>query len=110
MEAMWSIVAYANCIFNVYTCCIDKVHLIQAMNTQRVSAWGNSLGIRLPQVIAQQVGFAEGVSISISVEGDKVVLSPARPKYTLDELLKDVTPEMQHDDIDWGEPVGAEIW
>ncbi|MEO0516960.1 MAG: AbrB/MazE/SpoVT family DNA-binding domain-containing protein [Cyanobacteria bacterium P01_A01_bin.116] len=77
---------------------------------QRVSTWGNSLGIRLPQAIAQQVGFTEGVSISISVEGDKVVLSPARPKYNLDELLKEATPDRQHDEIDWGESAGEETW
>ena len=76
------------------------------MNTQRVSAWGNSLGIRLPQAIAQQVGFTEGISISLSVEGDKIVLAPAKPKYTLTELLKDVTPDMQHNEVDWGESIG----
>jgi len=73
------------------------------MNTQRVSAWGNSLGIRLPQAIAQQVGFVEGVSISLSVEGDNVVVSPTKPKYTLDELLKDAEPDRQHSEIDWGD-------
>ena len=77
---------------------------------QKVSAWGNSLGIRLPQEIAQQVGFTEGASVSISVEGDRVVLAPIRPKYDLDELLKGVTPDMQHNEIDWGEPVGEEAW
>ena len=77
---------------------------------QKISAWGNSLGIRLPQAIAQQVGFVEGTSISISVEGDKVVLTPTQPKYDLDELLKDVTPDMQHDEFEWGAPVGEEAW
>ena len=77
---------------------------------QRVSTWGNSLGSRLPQASAQQVGFTEGASISISVEGDKVVLSPARPKYNLDELLKEATPDRQHDEIDWGESAGEETW
>jgi len=29
---------------------------------------------------------------------------------TLEELVKQITPENQHDLIDWGEPRGAEIW
>ena len=77
---------------------------------QKVSAWGNSLGIRLPRAIAQQAGFTEGTSVSISIEGNKVVLTPLRPKYNLDELLEGIAPDMQHGEIDWGEPVGEEAW
>lgn len=80
------------------------------MVTQKVTQWGNSLGIRLPQAIVQQVGWQEGSVLAIAIEDNKIILSPAKPKYTLDELLKDVTPEMQHDEVDWGEPVGEELW
>jgi antitoxin MazE len=78
--------------------------------TQKIAQWGNSLGIRLPQAIAQEIGLKAGTMIAISTEGNKIVLSPAKPKYTLLELLKDVTPEQQHDEIDWGEPQGEEVW
>jgi antitoxin MazE len=80
------------------------------MVTQKLSLWGNSLGVRLPQSIAQQIGLKAGSVISISTEGDKIILVPERAKYTLQELLKDVTPEQQHDEIDWGEPQGEEVW
>lgn len=77
---------------------------------QKLSTWGNSLGIRLSQAIAQQVGFTEGALISISVESGKIVLALTKPKYKLDELLADITPDVQHDELDWGEPVGEETW
>ncbi len=80
------------------------------MVTQKVSMWGNSLGIRLPQTIIQQVDLHEGALVNISTENNKIILTPARPKYTLDELLKNVTPDMQHDELDWGEAVGEENW
>lgn len=80
------------------------------MGTQKISLWGNSLGIRLPQTIIQQMGLKQGDLIAISTEGNKIILSPAKPRYTLDELLKDATPDRQHDEVDWGEPVGAESW
>jgi antitoxin MazE len=70
------------------------------MVTQKVSIWGNSLGIRLPQTILQQMGLKQGDLVAISTEGNKIILSPARPRYTLDELLKDVTPDRQHDEVD----------
>jgi antitoxin MazE len=78
--------------------------------TQKIAQWGNSLGVRLPQAIAQEIGLKAGTIISISTEGDKIILSPAKPKYTLQELLKNVTPEQQHDEVDWGEPQGEEVW
>ena len=84
--------------------------MISVMITQKVSMWGNSLGIRLPQAIVQQVELHEGALVNISTENNKIILTPARPKYTLDELLKDVTPQMQHDELDWGEPAGEEKW
>jgi antitoxin MazE len=80
------------------------------MVTQKISIWGNSLGIRLPQTIIQQMGLKQGDLVAISTEGNKIILSPARPKYTLNELLKDVTPDTQHDEVDWGEPAGEETW
>jgi antitoxin MazE len=80
------------------------------MVTQKIAQWGNSLGVRLPQAIAQQIGLKAGTVITISTEGDKIVLSPAKPKYTLQELLKNVKSEQQHDEIDWGEPQGEEVW
>jgi antitoxin MazE len=80
------------------------------MVIQKVSVWGNSLGIRLPQTIIQQMGLNPGDLIAISIEGNRIILAPAKPRYTLDELLKDVTSEQQHDEMDWGEPVGEERW
>jgi antitoxin MazE len=80
------------------------------MITQKIALWGNSLGIRLPQSIVQQIGLKAGSTISISAEGDKIVLAPERPKYTLQELLKDATPDQQHDEVDWGDTQGEEVW
>ncbi len=33
-----------------------------------------------------------------------------KKKYKLEDLLEGVTPDMQHDEIDWGNPVGEEAW
>jgi antitoxin MazE len=80
------------------------------MATQKVALWGNSLGIRLPQSIAQQIGLKPGSVISVSTEGKNIILSPSTPKYTLKEMLKNVTPDQQHSEMDWGEPQGDEFW
>ncbi|EKU97920.1 growth regulator [Leptolyngbya sp. PCC 7375] len=80
------------------------------MITQKVSTWGNSLGIRLPQAITLQLGLKEGTLLALTVKDDQIILSPTKPKYSLDDLLREATPDQQHDEFDWGEPVGEESW
>jgi antitoxin MazE len=31
-------------------------------------------------------------------------------ELTLDELVERITPENRHDETDWGEPEGREVW
>lgn len=80
------------------------------MITQKISKWGNSLGIRLPQPIVQQFGWKEGENLTITVKDEQVILSLARPKYSLAELLSSAKPENQHAEVDWGSAQGEESW
>lgn len=77
---------------------------------QKISIWGNSLGIRLPQVLIGQTNLREGDEVVVTVDNGNIVLTPAKPSYTLEELLQGATTDMQHEEIDWGESVGEEIW
>ena len=70
------------------------------MIKQKITAWGNSLGIRLPQVLIQQTNLAEGIEVTLSVEDGKIILTPTPPSYSLEELLEGMTPQMQHSEID----------
>ena len=58
------------------------------MTTQKVSKWGDSLGVRLPQDIALKMGLKEGTSLSIYTDSNRIILSLDKPKYTLDECKK----------------------
>ena len=71
--------------------------------------WGNSLGLRIPKDIAQRVGLREGAQVDVEVEGDRIVVSPARPRYVLAELLKGMTPQAMRAAFDWGPDKGREI-
>jgi antitoxin MazE len=79
--------------------------------TTVVAKWGNSLAIRLPRALAEQVQMKEGTDITFSVEGNSIVITPSkRKKYTLDELLEGMTPDNSHSEIDTGDSVGNEVW
>jgi antitoxin MazE len=75
----------------------------------RVSKWGNSLGVRLPRDVAARAGLSEGARIDIEGFADgRIVITPARRRFTLDELLVGMTPEREHPLEDDG-PRGAEL-
>jgi antitoxin MazE len=80
------------------------------MKAQKVQKWGNSLAVRIPQTLAEQAGLSEGSSIVVRVDEGKLVISRKRRKYRLDDLLDQITPENRPELIDWGPPVGKEIW
>ena len=75
----------------------------------QVTRWGNSLGVRIPKDIAGRVGLAEGARVEVeATEDDRIVISLARPRYVLDELLRGMTPEAMREAFDWGPDVGRE--
>ena len=74
-----------------------------------ISRWGNSLGLRLPKLLAEQVGVRAGERVEVTVEGDALVLRPSASSYTMADLLVNMTPQKAHDAFDWGDDVGREI-
>jgi antitoxin MazE len=74
----------------------------------RISKWGNSLGVRVPREVAVRAGLSEGTRIDIEGYTDgRIVITPSRRRFTLDELLAGMTPEREHPLDDDG-PQGEE--
>jgi Growth regulator len=78
----------------------------------KVSQWGNSLAIRLPQALVTELAIARGVDVELHIENDgfRVTIPSMPKKFTLDELLAGVTPENLHRESDWGQAQGKEAW
>lgn len=76
-----------------------------------VQKWGNSLGIRIPRPLADQVRIGEGSVVEIEEQDGRIVIRHVAPKeYTLGELVDGITDENRHDEIDAGPAVGNEVW
>ena len=78
--------------------------------TIKIARWGNSLGVRIPKQIAEQAQLKEGDELEISREENRLILTPQKHKYTLEELLDGMEEEHLHTEIDWGKAVGKEQW
>lgn len=76
----------------------------------KVQKWGNSLGIRIQKAIAEQVHLKENSNVDITVSGNKIILTPASPRYTLEGLIAGVKQENIHGEVDFGPEIGMENW
>ncbi len=77
----------------------------------KIQKWGNSLGIRIPKNVLEQVDMHEDEMVEISVKDNNILIMPTRKKkYNLKTLVSKITPKNIHTETDTGEPVGEEIW
>lgn len=77
-----------------------------------VSKWGNSIGVRIPVDLADELGLKPGsqVRLTRSGRGLKIVPVIAEPpaEYSLDKLLSGITDENTHGETETGVMLGAE--
>ena len=74
-----------------------------------VQKWGNSLGIRIPNLIVREFSLKNGSIVNINDNGNEIVIKPVK-KSKLSEMLDNINDQNLHQEIDWGKPVGNEIW
>jgi antitoxin MazE len=75
-----------------------------------VQKWGNSLGIRIPKSIAEQVHLRDGTAVEFQTDDGVLTIRPKRRrKYTLAQLLAKVKGPSPHRDLDRDRPVGREL-
>jgi antitoxin MazE len=73
----------------------------------RVRKWGNSLAVRIPKSLAEDVEVKEGTVLNLAVSEGKLVATAVKKKrLSLKQLLAKVNTKNLHDEIDFGSPVG----
>ncbi len=77
----------------------------------KIQKWGNSLGLRIPKPLADEVGLREKAEVELSLVKGTLVVRPLRgPTFTLEALLAGVTNRNRHHEVSEGGPVGREAW
>ena len=77
----------------------------------RVRKWGNSLAVRIPKPLAEDAEVKEGTVLNLAVSDGKVVAVPVKTrKLSLRQLLAKVNKKNLHPEVDFGSPVGREVW
>ena len=78
--------------------------------TTQLAKWGNSLALRIPRTVAAELNVQDGDTVEISVHEGVIIVRPAVRRYTIEELVADITPERRHPETKWGPRVGKEAW
>ncbi len=77
----------------------------------QIGRWGNSLAIRIPKYVVEALNLNSDDVVECSVKDGKLVVEPTQvlPSLSLEELLGEVV-EAPEPEVDWGKPMGEEIW
>lgn len=79
------------------------------MALQLVKKWGNSPAIRLPAAVMEAAHLTLEQAVDVRAENGRIVIEPAAPTYTLEDLLAGITAENRHDEQDFGLAQGKEL-
>lgn len=90
------------CIYNVYM-------------TTKIKMWGNSLGVRIPKYVSEELCLREGNDVQVSLQGKIITIKPIKlakshKAISLKKLVSKITKHNRHGETDWGYPVGKELW
>ncbi len=76
-----------------------------------VKKWGNSAAVRIPAAIMETAKFSLEQPVDVRAEDGRVVIEPVkRNEYDIEKLIKSINKENCHSLVDFGKPVGREVW
>jgi len=87
-----------------------------------ISNWGNSSGVRIPKSYLDDLGIKENDTVDIGISGDVITIKKltVRKRKTLEERFEEfygtdfetaiANNPYDFELIDWGKPVGDEVW
>ena len=80
---------------------------------RKIQKWGNSQGVRFSREILGTLRISVGDEVEVSVHRGEIIVKLAmatRGKYDLKKLLSQMPKDYHPAEIDWGQPIGKEIW
>jgi len=79
----------------------------------KVQKWGNSQGIRLSKELLSHVEINVGDAVDVAVRDGALVVTPlrrVRGGHDLRDLVRRIPKDYKPEELDWGYPVGREVW
>jgi antitoxin MazE len=75
----------------------------------KIQKWGNSLGIRIPKAIIEQVALSENSEVEIEHRDGAIIIYPVKNQLNLNDLVAKITKSNLHKEDD-DLVLGNEVW
>ena len=81
------------------------------IRTTSVRKWGNGHGVLLPKAFVDTLDLAHA-EVETVLQGSSIVLTKktSKKKMTLKDMVRGMNSADPHELVDWGRPMGKEIW
>jgi antitoxin MazE len=79
----------------------------------KVQKWVNTQGVRLSKVLLSTAAIGIGDDVDIVVEDGALIVTPVRRVrggHDLRDLVRRIPKGSRSQELDWGPPVGREVW
>lgn len=79
----------------------------------KVQKWGNSQGLRLSKALLSDAAIDVGDEVDVVVHKGALIVTPVRRVrggHDLRELVRRLPKSKGNKELDWGAPVGREVW
>ncbi len=79
----------------------------------KVQSWGNSQGLRLSRQVLEEAHISVGDEVDLAVHDGVIVVAPVRRvrgRCNLKTLVARIPHDYKSQEVDWGKPVGKEVW
>ncbi len=81
--------------------------------TTKIQKWGNSQGLRISKSLLADAHINVGDAVDVTAKDGIIVISPVkkiRGRHYLKDLVEAIPDNYESEEIDWGKPVGKEVW
>jgi antitoxin MazE len=76
-----------------------------------VKKWGNSASVRIPAGVLEAARLRVDDPVDVREEAGRIVIEPLqRKEYDLAALVKKISRRNLHEELDFGGPLGNEVW
>jgi len=76
-----------------------------------IQKWGNSLGVRLSKSITDSHSLKAGSRVQVVETKNGIEISALKkPSFLVADMVKKITKDNLHAEMDWGAPRGNELW
>jgi antitoxin MazE len=79
----------------------------------KVQKWGNSQGVRLSKELLLNAEIDVGDAVEVAIRDGALVVTPVRRVrggHDLKQLVSRIPRGYKPEQLDWGPPVGREVW